>query len=194
MTMKTAMTIRSSMLTALLWGCSVGAGFAAEATPWFNFKFEHLSNMENESLVAAPLLPESRPQLQFSQYDATWTYPWESKHVNIDVGVTLRHLSGFRAASSPGGAGYFQQTFPLLHASALFALPLKGLTAGIEGSHVNVRHTQAMDYRAKVQYEWREGFGLQGGWKHQQFNLEAGNDAGTDFQHTGPYLDFYLNF
>lgn len=153
-----------------------------------NFKFNHLSNTQ-----VTPEISESA--LNFAQFDATWAYPWETKSMNIDLGVTLRHLSGTHNSSGSLGNNYFQTVFPLLHASALFALPLDGLSAGIEGSHLDSSNHKVFDYRAKVSYEWRKGFGLQGGWQHQQFNLEnATNIGAAGYEKNGPFLDFYLRF
>ena len=153
---------------------------AQESESLLNFKFNHLLNTQADERV--------------SQYDATWTYPLETKNVNIDLGVTLRHLSGFKNSLESQSSNYFQETFPLIHASALFALPLKGLSAGIEGSHIDSNDTQVFDYRAKVSYEWRTGFGLHGGWQHQQSNIETESSSVTDYQRKGPFIDFYLNF
>jgi hypothetical protein len=164
---------------------------AQQSEPLLNFKFSHLSNIQsiNDTFQTSP-----NKSFEFVQYDATWTYPWEMKSMNIDLGVTLRHLSGFKYSTESSGNHYFQEVFPLLHASALFSLPLKGLYAGIEGSHHDSNDTQIFDYRAKVSYEWRNGFGLQGGWQHQQVNLDTATNLGAEFEKKGLYLDFYLNF
>lgn len=155
---------------------------AQQSESLLNFEFNHLLNTQIDE--------------QVSQYDATWTYPLETKTMIIDLGVTLRHLSGFKSSPSSDSQSdkYFHETFPLVHASALFALPLKGLSAGIEGSHIDSSDTQVFDYRAKVSYEWRSGFGLHGGWQHQQLNLETKSTSVTDYQRNGPFIDFYLNF
>ena len=170
--------------------------FAQQSEPLLNFKFKHLSNIQSSN-VGVDIIPSANSStFNFAQYDATWTYPWETKNMNIDLGVTLRHLSGYQRASEKSANNYIQKVLPLLHASALFSLPLKGLSAGIEGSHLDMNDHQIFDYRAKVSYEWRKGFGLQGGWQHQQFNLDGSKTGtgGTEFQSTGPFLDFYLNF
>lgn len=167
---------------------------AEQSESLLNFKFNHLSNVPNgEQVSQLRLLTNSNP-VEFAQYDATWTYPWETKNMNIDLGVTLRHLSGFKNSIESLGNNHFQEVLPLIHASALFALPLKGLYAGIEGSHLDSTTRQVFDYRAKVSYEWRKDFGMQGGWQHQQFNLENATDTSTDYKRNGPFLDFYLNF
>lgn len=181
-------------LAALLFSSSLNYSFAQQSEPLLNFKFNHLSNIQNGDPLSLDTLSTNSDSLKFAQYDATWTYPWETKNFNIDLGVTLRHLSGVNNSTENLGNTYFQEMLPLLHASALFSLPLKGLSAGIEGSHLDTPERQAFDYRAKVSYEWREGFGMQGGWQHQQFNLDNATNSGADYEHNGLFLDFYLNF
>ncbi len=181
-------------LAVLLFTVHVGYTLAQQSDPLLNFKFNHLSNIQNGDQNSSLLSPLNNNTLKFSQFDATWTYPWETSNMNIDVGVTLRHLSGYMNSTENLGNGYFQQVLPLFHASALYSLPFKGFSAGIEGSHLDSNATRVFDYRAKVSYEWRKGFGLQGGWQHQQFNLDNATDAATEYQRTGPFLDLYLSF
>ena len=171
-----------------------GHAFAEQSESLLNFKFDHLTNIPSTE-QASQLHPSINSQsLEFEQFDATWTYPWQTKNMNIDLGVTLRHLSGFKNSTENLGNGYFQEVLPLIHASALYAFDVKGLSAGIEGSHLGTNDRQVFDYRAKVSYEWRKGFGLQGGWQHQKFNLENAIDSATGYEQTGPFIDFYLNF
>lgn len=191
MTMKIYKTGKSLALIVLLFS---GHAVAQQSESLLNFKFNHLTNVQNGTPILFVTPSASNNALEFAQFDATWTYPWETQNMNIDLGVTLRHLSGFNNSVENVGTNYFQEVLPLLHASALFALPLEGLSAGIEGSHLDSNNRQVFDYRAKVSYEWRKGFGLQGGWQHQQFNLENATNSGADFERTGPFIDFYLNF
>lgn len=181
-------------LAVLLFSSHASYTLAQQSESLLNFKFNHLSNIQRTDSISQVSSSINIDTLEFAQYDATWTYPWEIKNINIDLGVTLRHLSGFKNSSENIGDRYFQQVLPLVHASALFSLPLKGLSAGIEGSHLDSDNNQIFDYRAKVSYEWRKGFGLQGGWQHQQFNLDNATDTGANFEKKGLYLDFYLNF
>ena len=177
-------------LAVVLFSSQVNYSVAEQSESLLNFKFNHLSSTQRTNVLSQAFLPIKTEALEFTQFDATWTYPWESKSVNIDLGVTLRHLSGFNNENV--GNQHFQEMLPLVHASALFAFPLKGLYAGIEGSHLDSNDNQIFDYRAKVSYEWRKGFGLHGGWQHQQFNLNR--SAGADYEKNGPFIDFYLNF
>lgn len=188
-------TVKYLLLITLLFSVYAKHSVAEHSDSILNFKFNHLSNIQavRSGEPSADVAHESA--LSFAQFDATWAYPWESKSMNIDVGVTLRHLSGTHNSLDGLGNNYFQKVFPLLHASALFVLPLEGLSAGIEGSHLDLSNHQVSDYRAKVSYEWRKGFGLQGGWQHQQFNLEnATSNGAAGYEKNGPFLDFYLKF
>lgn len=194
--MNTHKTRKLLVLIAMLFSTYA---LAEQSESLLNFKFNHLTNIPNaeqvsqsHSLINSQSL--NNQALTFEQIDATWTYPWQTKNMNIDLGVTLRHLSGVNNSTNNLGNGHFQEVLPLLHASALYAFDVKGLSAGIEGSHLGSNNHQVFDYRAKVSYEWRKGFGLQGGWQHQQFNLENVTDSVTGYEKTGPFIDFYLNF
>ena len=188
-------TAKSLVAVALLSSIFSTSSNAQHTESLLNFKFNHLSNIQNNVDASHTVQSANNPVVSFAQYDATWTYPLEMKNMNFDLGLTLRHLTGFKNVEDETiGNGYFQTTLPLVHASALFALPLKGLSAGIEGSHLDLRNHQVFDYRAKVSYEWRKGFGMQGGWQHQQFNLNNVSNTGTDFEKNGPYIDLYLKF
>lgn len=191
MMMNTHKTRKLLVLIALLFSTH---SVADNSESLLNFKFNHLTNISGTEQVFQPYVSTTNQSLEFEQFDATWTYPWQTKNMNIDLGVTLRHLSGFNNSTENLGNSYFQEVLPLIHASALYAFDVKGLSAGIEGSHLGTNDRKVFDYRAKVSYEWRKGFGLQGGWQHQQFNLENEADSVTGYEKTGPFIDFYLNF
>lgn len=170
-----------------------GQAIAQHNEPLFNFKFNHQTNGNAKNLF----IPENdkathHEAIKFSQFDSSLVYPWQNEIVNVDFGLTLRHLSGVENKNS--SRAQFYTTLPLLHASALFNTKLKGLSAGLVGNHFDSKKNQILDYRAQVSYEWRKGFGLQGGWQHQRFNLDKASDVGTDYESNGPYIDFYLDF
>jgi len=193
MAMKINSTGKLLTLVALLFS---GTLVAEQSESLLNFKFNHLTNISGNGLEQTSQLAPSKnsSKLEFAQFDATWTYPWETKNMNIDLGVTIRHLSGFKNATESTAISRFQEVLPLIHASAFYALPLKGLSAGIEGSRLDSTTRQVFDYRAKVSYEWRKGFGMHGGWQHQQFKLDSATDTGADYERNGPFVDVYLNF
>lgn len=176
-------------LLALLFSGSV---IAQDDVPLLNFKFNHLSVLNSLAASADSRDSgfgdsESSDPAKVSQYDMTLSYPWLSNKVNIGLGLTLRHISKFKNNES-------QSTLPLFHASALYNFSFRGLSAGLEGNHAGSVKNRLFDYKAKVSYEWRKGFGMQGGWQHQQFKQDKSAASLSDNALKGPYLDFYLNF
>ena len=115
--------------------------------------------------------------------------------MEVGVGLNIRYIQGISTGTQEGA----QQTIrvddaiPALHARALFDLPFQGFSAGLEGSHTGISD-QLFDYRAQLRYEWTNGFGLQGGWQHQQMSLDLSEDTSTTFSSEGPYIDLNWRF
>ena len=130
-----------------------------------------------------------------NQYDTTITYPLGQRDnaVNFDLGVNIRFIEGDIKNQDVEKAQNLNMAMPMLHARALFNLPFKGLTATVGGSHIEYDSYRAYDYKAKLNYSWNNGFGLEGGWQHQQFSID-GNDYQTHFETEGPYLDLKYRF
>jgi hypothetical protein len=83
----------------------------------------------------------------------------------------------------------------MFYATALFDLPFDGMSASLEGSHLDSAQTRAFDYRAKLQYRWNSGLGLEGGWQHQQYSLDYGQPyPGLEYESKGLYLDLFMDF
>jgi len=164
------------------------------------FKFQAQSNSDalsgadglaaEQSNLAKPVL---RPFGQFrsmEQYDATVYFPLNELGFNLDLGVNLRHLDARYSQNSLEGG--LSATIPTLYAEALFNLPFKGLSASVGGHHIDWDQTQVFDYQAKLSYRWQNGFGLAGGWQHQQFSLDKGSNS--TFREEGVFLDFDYKF
>jgi len=130
------------------------------------------------------------------QYDATMYYQVLDNWVNLDLGVNIKHIDGSFALtdSSSHASRSFATTVPMFYGAAVFDLPFTGLSAGVEGSHVQYNNNQISDYRAKLSYEWNGGLGLEGGWRHQQFKLDDVDHVYSDIKVKGPFLDLYYHF
>jgi outer membrane protein len=127
------------------------------------------------------------------QYDATVFYPVTEDVVNLDLGLNIKYLDG--SLSGVGDSGYtgYQSALPMFYASAFFNIS-QGFKAGLTGSHTAYERNRSYDYQASISYTWDNGFGLQGGWQHQQLNLETDNDRGSNFESKGPFLDLHYRF
>ncbi|MGD8795439.1 MAG: hypothetical protein PVH51_01210 [Thiohalophilus sp.] len=133
------------------------------------------------------------------QYDAQLFYPVNTFHgMSLDLGLNIKYLSSGNRYSQPGRldtSSNFSQAIPMFYATALFDLPFDGMSASLEGSHLDSAQTRAFDYRAKLQYRWNSGLGLEGGWQHQQYSLDYGQPyPGLEYESKGLYLDLFMDF
>lgn len=148
-----------------------------------------------QTSLQRPLLNETR----LDQYDATLYYPLGEQGMSFDLGFNMKYIKGQASYLRDGQHQLrnFSAAIPMVYATALFDLPFEGLSAGFEGKHrlrLEGNTLSGFDYKAKLQYEWNEGFGLQGGWQHQQYSLDNEDKTTTDFENKGPFLDFYFRF
>ena len=132
---------------------------------------------------------------QMNQYDATFSYPFRSnKNLNVDLGVNLRFIDGDLIQNDLEKSQiHLNTTLPMLYANALYSLPNSGLSASIGASHFEYDQYYALDYKAKLSYQWQSGFGMEGGWQHQQFSIDGG-DIQAEIENKGPFLDFKYRF
>ena len=160
--------------------------------PYGDEKFWRDENVSRDNL----LIDNNNPLVgRMNQFDTTISYPFTRREsVNLDLGVNIRVIDGnFTSQSVNEGSQHFYSAFPMLYANALFNLPFSGLQASIGGSHLTYDQYYALDYKAKLSYTWSNGFGLEGGWQHQQFSIEN-NDIQAQFENKGPFLDFKYRF
>ena len=131
------------------------------------------------------------------QYDATFFYPFQTGKFNFDLGVNIKFIKGISESRDEFGtisSQSYNATLPMMYATALYELPWRGLSAGIEGKHMVIDNSTAYDYKAVLSYQSRNGFGLNGGWQYQQLHLNAFQNITTTSESAGPFVDFYFKF
>ena len=152
------------------------------------FKFQKNDNFLNPNL-SSTLKSDSSGSARngtgtdsnLRSYDAIFYYPIQHRGVSLDVGLNLRLQEDSSDASLPYAYDRDWLSIdptdakPRVHASAIFDLPFSGLKAGVSGSYGAGFDKQDYDYQAKLSYKWRNGFGLEGGWQHQQMSVEQQN-------------------
>jgi len=207
----TPLTI-SLCLTALLTATGVQAADEGAVTSLFqpNFKFQHQrlsggKSFSHDEILRGDILDNSSVMMldknspfsgNINQFDATIFYPFSSLHnvVSFDLGINLRYVDAELKNQALDQTGaHINTTLPMLYATAFFNLPFKGMSASIGGSHLQYDDYFAFDYKAKLSYEWGNGFGLEGGWQHQRFNIDS-HDVQADFESKGPFLDLKYRF
>ena len=154
-------------------------------------------SQQYEAPQQASRQPRLAHQRILQEYDATFSYPFHTGKVNVDLGVNLRFMrlqQTLRAGQTNPYANTFNETLPMFYATVLFDLPMQGFSAGVEGRHGNLNDNQAYDYRAKLRYQWGSGFGVQGGWQYKYLRLDRFDAVNSEFEADGPYMDLYFNF
>lgn len=134
---------------------------------------------------------------RISQFDAAFFYPFQRGKFNFDLGINLKFINGVTEHTDASGvvtSQAFNTTLPMMYATALYELPWKGLSAGIEGKHMVFDSSTAYDYKAVLTYQSRSGFGLNGGWQYQQLHLNAFQNITASRETAGPFVDFYFKF
>jgi len=198
-------------LTALMIAAGVQAADEDAVTSLFqpNFKFQHQSlssgkSFRHDELLRGDVLGDSNVMLldknsafsgNINQFDATISYPFSTHNVvSFDLGINLRYVDAeLKSQSLEAMGAHINTTLPMLYATAFFNLPFKGMSASIGGSHLQYDEYFAFDYKAKLSYTWDNGFGLEGGWQHQRFNVDS-PDVQADFESKGPFLDLKYRF
>jgi outer membrane protein len=131
----------------------------------------------------------------FDQYDATISYPFSPRElINFDLGINIRFIeASLMEGSSEPGMHNLNTTLPMLYANAIFGRPYAGLSASLDASHIEYEQYYAFDYKAKLSYQWQNGFGMEGGWQHQALSID-GSQFQTDIENKGLFLDLKYRF
>ena len=168
--------------------------------PWsrIEFEFDQRSVTMNER-QAAIIQPDFQSlhgnfNNQYDQMDARLLYPLSGRRYELGLGLNLRYIQGDANWRVEGNShrSHYRQTIPAFYADAKVNLPLRGLSAGFEGSHDPA--SQLLDYRAKLNYQWNDSLGLQGGWQHQQISFDLDEVTQTRIKSEGPFIDFFWRF
>ena len=131
----------------------------------------------------------------FEQYDATITYPFAPREsINFDLGINIRFIDADLVQNESEQPTHNLNTaIPMFYANAIFGLPYDGLSASLGASRTEYEQYYAFDYKAKLSYQWQNGFGMEGGWQHQEFSID-GSDFQTEIENQSLFLDFKYRF
>lgn len=132
---------------------------------------------------------------QLEQYDATFSYPFTPRDtINFDLGINIRFIDAdLIQAETQKPSHNLNTAIPMFYANAIFGLPYEGLSASLGASHIEYERYYAFDYKAKLSYQWQNGFGMEGGWQHQQLSIDS-TDFQTQIENQGLFLDFKYRF
>ncbi|MFV2061469.1 MAG: hypothetical protein ACC653_12355 [Gammaproteobacteria bacterium] len=112
---------------------------------------------------------------------------------SIDLGVNFKFIEqSYESEQRQSGFRGYSDAYPMFSASALFDLPLSGMTASVEGSYYSHNTSELSEYRAKVTYQIDNIFGVSGGWEQRQYQLDQAEKFNFDKQ--GLFVDLFYRF
>jgi hypothetical protein len=128
------------------------------------------------------------------QYDATFSYPFSPRElINFDLGINIRFIDADLIKNQADQPSHNLSTaLPMFYANAIFGRN-EGLSASLGASHIEYDQYYALDYKAKLSYQWQNGFGMAGGWQHQELSID-GNQFQADIENKGLFLDLNYRF
>lgn len=135
-------------------------------------------------------------KLDVKQLDLTLYYQLLDNWVNLDLGLTIRDLSGDLSMTSRV-SGKKDKTdvdvvLPMGYVAAQFDLPLTGLSAGVEGNAIAYSGDSVYDVNVYGQYRFSV-LSLRAGYRQMSIDYEDGNDK-LDIEIGGPFISAGLLF
>ncbi len=131
--------------------------------------------------------------------DFTAYYELLDNIAEIDLGLTLRHLSGSITVTPYSHLLSEEVTFsaftPMLYGKLRFNLPVSSLSFQAEGNGIGYDNTTFYDLSLGIRYELFVGLGIEGGWR--SVHLESGDLAEgftLDLQSNGAYALIVWDF
>jgi outer membrane protein len=136
-------------------------------------------------------------RVELTQIDGTAYYKVWATVVELDLGLTLRHVDGLVeiAAENQTGRADFDGVLPMLHAAARVELPLTGLWAGAKVDGTAYRGDKLIDTVLSAGWQSAAGLGIEAGWRLYRFELDGRGDLdGSRIDIAGPYAALNFRF
>jgi len=134
--------------------------------------------------------------LVFDTTDITFYYEILDNIVELDLGLTARQIDGnLKIVSSTITANEtIDETIPMLYAAVGFNLPGTGLSFFAEGNFVGVSDLSYSDFTAKVRYEIIDVFGVEGGYRAQNLEIDDSPTVVADLKFSGVFAGVFVHF
>jgi outer membrane protein len=118
--------------------------------------------------------------------------------VNLDIGFSVKHFDN-QVEMRSNDQNKTETTdlsayLPMLYAYGQFDLPFTGLSAGLGGSMISYDGSAIKDWKAMLRYETDMGFGLEGGFRAFEIELDDVDDLTTDASFEGFFVNVTYHF
>lgn len=153
-----------------------------------NIRVEYMNNSND-------VRHASKIESDTSYADLTLYYQLLDNWVNLDLGIDVRRMDA--EYKQPGSSAKANSTLGALYLGAQFDLPLTGLSIGASASHSGgvSKNRDFRDYNAYLRYQMGFGFGLQTGYRLQEYSIKYNNGVGrTELDVKGAYLQAFWAF
>lgn len=150
-------------------------------------------NIGGESFTAGTNLTTT---LVLDSTDLTLYYEILDNVVELDLGLTARKLDGkFNTSDGTLTANEtLDETIPLLYAAVAFNLPVTGLSFKAEGNFVGTSDVNHSDFQVKLGYEFASIFGVEGGYRAQNFDIKNTSNVTANMKFSGIFAGVFLHF
>ena len=137
-------------------------------------------------------------ELDLSQLDMSLYYEILDNWVNLDVGLTIRKVTGNLFVETTDGSSSVDQSFdvvlPMLYGAARFDLPFSGFRVGVEANVISFDGNKFTDLSLFGAYESEMGLGAQLGYRIENITLEDVDDVDADITLDGVTASVYYHF
>ncbi len=140
---------------------------------------------------------EVQSDLDLDQLDLTLYYEVLDNWVNVDLGLTIRDMSGELRVQEVGGNQSVSESeidavVPMGYLAARFDLPFTGVSVGGEANLISFDGDSVYDYNAYGQYEIAM-LQLRAGYREISIDYEDGDDE-LDVDLGGPFVSAGVRF
>ncbi len=137
--------------------------------------------------------------LEFDQTDLTLYYQILDNVVGLDLGLNAKLIDGKIAITETTGllrteTATFDATIPMLYLGVDVALPLTGLTIGVNGGWVSYDGSSVTDLHAYIRYTSDYFIGAEAGVKNMNIELDDIDDSYGELDFEGVYAVLFLHF
>jgi hypothetical protein len=148
----------------------------------------------NNQSYSATAAIDSEVDLSFT--DATFYYEVLDNWLSLDLGITARNFDGFVKVESNGGLNRhdFNETVPLLYASAEAELPFTGLSVQARIQGLSISDNSITDTQLAIAYESAIGLGGELGYRSMDIELDDINNFYSDLKSSGMYVGVTYHF
>ena len=136
--------------------------------------------------------------LELDMTDVTLYYSLLDNVVGLDLGLNLKIVDGSVSITDVGTTtietSNFKATIPMLYAGIDVALPLTGLSLGVNGAYIGYNGSALTEFHAYMRYDSDYLFGVEAGIKSFNLELDDIDQSYANLEFSGTYAQLYVHF